>query len=109
MWKANEIRLVARGFRDGERRGGDAGLLRYTNPRPGAQSAEWKGQGSSNSAFLRCDGHERSNKLMHARAAAVGAGHSAFIHIRHVKGLSKFLVAVLAMKYVLRHERAPPG
>ncbi len=40
---------------------------------------------------------------MDARAAAMRAGHSALVKIRHVKGLGEFLVAVLAMKDVLRH------
>jgi len=45
---------------------------------------------------------------MHARAAAVRAGYSALIYIGHVDSLGEFLVAVLAMKDVLRHEQAPP-
>jgi hypothetical protein len=104
--KAKEVRREAR--RQGWRR---------TAPRgSGARGAAWAWTGGvSNgcrpvrrSAFPGGHGGESSHELMHVLTAAVGAGHPAFIHFGHVERLRKFLVAVLAMKHVLRHEQVPP-
>lgn len=40
-------------------------------------------------------------------ASAVGTGDTGFIDIGHVEGLSEFLIAVLAVKDVLRHGVPP--
>jgi hypothetical protein len=50
------------------------------------------------SAFLRRDGGKRRDQLVDLRASAMGTGDSGLFYVRHVKRLSEFLVAVLAMK-----------
>lgn len=59
------------------------------------------------SALFRGYGSKRSNQLMDPLAAAMRTGDAALFDIRHMKGLGEFLIAVLAMKDVLRHGPPP--
>lgn len=62
-----------------------------------------QGAGGGDSALFRSYGREGRDELMDVGAAAVGALDLGFIDVRDVVVLGEFLVAVCAMKGVLRH------
>lgn len=50
---------------------------------------------------------ESGHQLVHARAAAFGTLDFGFLHVGNMEALGEFLVAVLAVIEVLRHNAAP--
>lgn len=58
-------------------------------------------------ALLGSDGGERQHLLRHPLASAVRTRYAAFFHVRKMEVQRKFLVAILAEKYVLRHRHSP--
>jgi len=59
--------------------------------------------GSSSSALLRGDGREGRNQLVDALASAMRTNHFRLFDVGDVVLLGEFLIAVFAMKNVLRH------
>lgn len=58
-------------------------------------------------ALLASNGGERQHLLRHPLASAVRTRYAAFVHVCKMKVQRKFLVAILAEKYVLRHRHSP--